>query len=91
MSHPNLSQPSLIDRLYAAKVADLPLRNEQGTYDQHVPPDLSTSAAIGDYIQARTAAWSAHLQRLRQGSGPRALSNLNRTEMGKAGKVKTKR
>ncbi|MGA8428694.1 MAG: alkaline phosphatase family protein [Candidatus Sulfotelmatobacter sp.] len=90
--YPNQSQPSHIDLIHAAKVADLPLRNEQGSYDKHVPPDLSSSAALTDYIQARTAAWTAHLQRLRQGSGPRALSNLNRTGTGsRAGKMKTKR
>jgi phospholipase C len=66
MPHPSQSQPSVIDKLQAAKVAALPIRNEQGSYDQHTPPDLSSSAAIGDYIQARTAAWTQHLQRLRQ-------------------------
>jgi len=77
--HPNSSQPSVIDRIHASKVAALPLSNEKGSYDQHMPPDLSSSAAIGDYIQARTAAWTQHLQRQRQrhqflGSktGPRA-------------------
>jgi phospholipase C len=64
--HPNSSQPSLIDRIHASKVAALPLRNEKGSYDQHVPPDLSSSAAISDYIQDRTAAWTQHLQRQRQ-------------------------
>jgi phospholipase C len=64
--HPAQSQPSVIEKLHAAKVAQLPLRNDQGSYDQHTPPDLSSSAAIGDYIQTRTAAWTQHLQRLRQ-------------------------
>jgi phospholipase C len=64
--HPNSSQPSVIEKIHAAKVAHLPLRNDQGTYDHHTPPDLSTSAAIGDYIQSRTAAWTQHLQRLAQ-------------------------
>jgi hypothetical protein len=41
------------------------LRNDQGSYDRHTPPDLSTSAQIGDYIQGRTAAWTQHLQRKR--------------------------
>jgi phospholipase C len=65
-THPLLSNPSVIEKLHAEKVARLPLRNDRGTYDQHSPPDLSSSAAIGDYIQARTAAWKEHLQRLRQ-------------------------
>jgi phospholipase C len=63
---PNLSTPSLIEKIHAWKVANLPLRNDQGTYDQHTPPDLSTSEAVGEYIQARTAAWKEHLHRLRQ-------------------------
>src|SRR5713226_3381473 len=64
--HPAQSQPSVIEKLHAAKVALLPLRNDQGSYDQHTPPDLSSSAAIGDYIQGRTAAWTQHLQRFRK-------------------------
>jgi phospholipase C len=63
-SHPNSAEPSVIEKLHASKVAKLPLRNDQGSYDHHMPPDLSTSAAIGDYIHQRTAAWSQHLQRV---------------------------
>jgi phospholipase C len=63
--HPNPSQPSLIERIHASKVSYLPLRNDRGSYD-HAPPDLSSSAAIGDYIQTRTAAWTQHLQRTRR-------------------------
>jgi phospholipase C len=63
---PNLSAPSLIEKIHAWKVSKLPLRNDKGTYDQHTPPDLSSSEAIGEYIQARTAAWKEHLHRLRQ-------------------------
>jgi phospholipase C len=65
-SHPNQSQPSLIDQIHASKVSHLPLRNEQGSYDRQMPPDLSSSSAISQYIQGRTAAWTQHLQRLRQ-------------------------
>jgi phospholipase C len=65
-AHPNQSQPSVIELLHAKKVTDLPLRNDQGIYDEHTPPDLSSSAQIGDYIQARTAAWTQHLQRARE-------------------------
>jgi phospholipase C len=64
MPHPKQSQPSLLDRIHASKVSFLPLRNEQGVYDYHTPPDLSTSDALGDYIQTRTAEWDDHLQRL---------------------------
>lgn len=63
-SHPNAAEPSVIEKLHAGKVAKLPLRNDQGSFDHHTPPDLSTSAAVGDYIHTRTAAWSQHLQRV---------------------------
>jgi phospholipase C len=59
------SEPSLIEKIHAHKVSLLPLRNDQGSYDRHEPPDLSTSAKIGDYIQGRTAAWTQHLERQR--------------------------
>ena len=61
--HPKQSRPSVLDRMHAWRVSLLPLRNEKGTYDQHTPPDLSSSDAIGDYLQMRTAAWSQHLKR----------------------------
>lgn len=64
--HPYISGPSAVDRIHAEKVATLPLRNEQGSYDEHAMPVLPTSAAVGDYIQARTAAWRQHLQRRSQ-------------------------
>jgi phospholipase C len=74
-SHPNASQPSLIEQIHAEKVSLLPLRNDQGTYDRHSPPDLSSSAAIGDYIQTRTAAWTQHLQRRQERRAARDSSN----------------
>ena len=61
--HPAQSEPSVIDKLHAHKVSLLPLRNEQGSYDRHTPPDLSSSEQIGDYIQGRTVAWHEHLAR----------------------------
>ena len=64
--HPDQAEPSLIESIHAHKVSLLPLRNDQGSYDRHTPPDLSTSAQIGDYIQARTAAWTQHLERKRR-------------------------
>jgi phospholipase C len=71
--HPNQAQPSIIERLHAEKVSRLPLRNDKGSYDHHTPPDLSTSDAIGDYIQTRMAAWTQHLHRRRQRRQARAL------------------
>jgi phospholipase C len=89
--HPNSSVPSHIDLIHAAKVADLSLRNEQGSYDKHVPPDLSSSAALSDYIQTRTAAWTQHLQRMRKRAGRNALSkNTLVAKGGKAGKSGSK-
>ena len=61
--HPNQSQPSVLEKVHANRVAHLQVRNDKGSYDHHTPPDLSSSAAIADYIQARTAAWTQHLQR----------------------------
>jgi phospholipase C len=65
-AHPKQSQPSVIELLHAEKVADLPLRNDQGIYGEHTQPNLSSSAQIGEYIQSRTAAWTQHLQRMRE-------------------------
>lgn len=66
MPHPNQSQPSVLEKVHASRVSHLQLRNDKGSYDHHVPPDLSTSAAVADYIQTRTAAWTQHLERRRQ-------------------------
>jgi len=87
--HPNSSQPSVIEKLHAEKVALLPLRNDQGTYDRHTPPDLSSSAAIGDYIQMRTAAWQEHLRR--RGQRRAALAAKLRTRRSRTRSRKTKR
>ena len=65
-SHPNASQPSVIEKIHASRVSKLPVRNNEGSYDHHLPPDLSTSAQINEYIQGRTAAWTQHLERLRK-------------------------
>jgi phospholipase C len=69
-THPDLSQPSLIERLHAEKVATLPLRNQQGSYDEHTMPNLPSSAAVSDYIQTRTAAWRQHMERHRHKTYP---------------------
>ncbi len=67
--HPNSSQPSVLEKIHAKRVSQLQLRNDKGTYEHHTPPDLSSSEAIGDYIQARMAAWTQHLQRKRERRG----------------------
>jgi phospholipase C len=52
----------VLEQVHAAKVARLPVPNDRASYDKHTPPDLSSHAAIADYIQARTAAWKQHLE-----------------------------
>jgi phospholipase C len=78
-THPKASQPSTIEKLHATRVSQLAMRNDQGTYDRHTPPDLSSSAAIGEYIQTRTAAWREHLQRRRQRRARVAPSGAGRS------------
>lgn len=68
-THPNLSEPSEIEKIYAAMVAALPVPDAHGGFGRHTPPDLSSSAAISDYIQMRTAAWKEYLQRVRRNRG----------------------
>ena len=63
LAHPNSSRPSLLQTIHAWRLAALPMRNDKGSYDKHTPPDLSSSAAISDYIETRTAAWDEHLRR----------------------------
>jgi phospholipase C len=60
--HPNSSTPSKIDKLHAARVAALPLRNEKGYYEE-VTPDLSSSASVSNFIRDRSAAWKSHMER----------------------------
>jgi phospholipase C len=61
---PNASLPSKLQKFQAAKVAALPVRNEQGTYDHEQPP-LKTAAEASDYIRDRTAAWEMNTVRRR--------------------------
>ena len=65
-AHPSLWEPSLLEQIHALRVSQLPLRNDRGTYERQETPDLSTSAAVGEYIQARTAAWTQHVARTRR-------------------------
>lgn len=58
-NHPHSQQPSTLDRLHAERVSYLPVPNDYGSFE-HTPPDLTTSAAVSDYIRARTAAWKQH-------------------------------
>ena len=74
-THPNASQPSLIEKMHAHKVSLLPLRNDHGSYDQHDMPTMASSAQIGDYIQMRTAAWSQHMARIGKKKAARKALN----------------
>ncbi len=90
VAHPEQSAPALIENIHAHKVSLLPLRNDQGSYDRHTPPDLSTSAQIGDYIQGRTAAWTQHLQRKRDKRKARNARNPRRPQGRSAPKARRK-
>jgi len=60
--HPSSSTPSRIDRLHAARVAALPIRNEKGHYEES-SPILTSTGELTDFIRDRSAAWEQHLQR----------------------------
>jgi phospholipase C len=64
-AHPNSSTPSKIDKIQAAKVAALPIRNEHGHYEESSPA-LTSSAEISNFIRDRTAAWKEHVRRQRE-------------------------
>ena len=63
--HPASSTPSRIDKLHAARVAALPIRNEQGHFEE-AAPTFGSTAELGNFIRDRSAAWKEHLQRQRQ-------------------------
>ena len=63
--HPNASSPSKIDRIYATRIAALPVRNEKGHYEE-ASPVVTSAAELSDFIRDRTAAWKLHIQRQRQ-------------------------
>jgi phospholipase C len=63
--HPHQEKPSELELLHAARVAALPLRNPQGGY-AHRPPEFTSAGHVGEYIQARTAAWVEHRARQRK-------------------------
>jgi phospholipase C len=77
--HPNADQPSKIDRIHAAKVAALPLRNEKGQYEQ-AAPTLTSTHELTDFIRDRTAAWTQHLERRRTRRAHRHAHQHHRRE-----------
>ncbi len=66
---PNANIPSKLQKTQANRVAALPVRNEQGTYD-HDKPHLQTAAEVSNYIRDRTAAWEDHTARVRRATAP---------------------
>ena len=62
---PNANRPSKLQLGQVARVANLPIPNEFGTYD-HDKPLLKTSNEASEYIRDRTAAWEDHTARRRR-------------------------
>lgn len=61
---PNPSKPTKLQRVHAALVAALPLRNQQGYYPEDAPvPTFASSSDLSDFVRDRTAAWKEHVAR----------------------------
>ncbi|MHB8813657.1 MAG: alkaline phosphatase family protein [Steroidobacteraceae bacterium] len=61
---PNPSKPTKLQRIHAALVAALPLRNQQGYYPEETPvPTFASSSDLSDFVRDRTAAWREHVAR----------------------------
>jgi phospholipase C len=67
--HQNASTPSRLDRLQAARIAALPVRNEKGHYDVETDPLPGSTAKLTNFIRDRSTAWSQHMQRQRSRRG----------------------
>ena len=67
VAHPNASKPSKLDKVHAALVARLPIRNQQGHYPEDVPaPAFASASDLSDFVRDRTAAWKEHVRRRNQ-------------------------
>lgn len=63
-AHPGASAPTKLDRIHAARVAALPIRNEKGHYPEDAPvPVFGSTSDLSDFIRDRTAGWKEHVQR----------------------------
>jgi phospholipase C len=70
---PDIAEPSHLQRVHAAKVAALPIRNAQGHYPEEPDvPAVESGAELGEFIRDRTAAWKEHVQRQRRRRAARA-------------------
>lgn len=66
-AQPGASTPTKLDRIHAARVAALPIRNEKGHYPEDAPvPVFASTSELSDFIRDRTAAWKEHVQRLKR-------------------------
>ena len=71
-AHPNSSKPTKLDRVHAALVSALPIRNRQGHYPEDAPvPAFPSASDLADFIRDRTAAWKEHMRRLQRRRGER--------------------
>ncbi|HUA23924.1 MAG TPA: alkaline phosphatase family protein [Steroidobacteraceae bacterium] len=61
---PNPSRPTRLDKVRAALVAALPVRNAHGHYPEDVtPPSFASASDLSDFVRDRTAAWKEHVRR----------------------------
>ncbi len=85
-AHPNSSKPTKLDRIHAALVNALPVRNEQGHYPEDRPvPTFASASELNDFIRDRTAAWKEHVRRQKQRRGERASVGSGRSDARKQG------
>ena len=70
---PNPSKPTKLQRVHAALVAALPVRNQQGYYPEDAPiPTFASSSDLSDFVRDRTAAWKEHVERQKRRRAARA-------------------
>ena len=60
--NPDEEQPSHLQKIHAALVAQLPVPDAQGR-THYVMPELKTNSEYKSYIRSRTAAWLASRKR----------------------------
>jgi phospholipase C len=85
-THPNSSKPTKLDRIHAALVAALPVRNQQGHYPEDIPvPTFASASDLSDFVRDRTAAWKEHVRRRLQRRVERADSHKGRSDPKQSG------
>ena len=76
-SHPNASVPTRLDKLRAARVAALPIRDEKGHYDESIdPPKFDSTSGLSAFVRDRMAAWTQHVDRQRRRRGDRGVAPI---------------